>query len=193
MAKYLDKDGLTYYDGKIKAVVNKKQDKLVSGQNIKTINGQSVLGSGDIPVGGGGGSAGVSSIGGKTGDIALGTGLTMNDDNTLNGTTYYRHMVQGKLTTHGQIYYIYMGVIMSESIELGAFGDISNYIQNSTDIIVASDPSGYGDNEPSYYEPFVSAVMIEGIIYFIGNNNLHISVDVVTGSIDFISDVVEGV
>ena len=76
MAKYLDKDGLTYYDGKIKAVVNKKQDKLVSGQNIKTINGQSVLGSGDIPVGGGG-SAGVSSIGGKTGDITLGDGLTI--------------------------------------------------------------------------------------------------------------------
>lgn len=48
MAKYLDKDGLTYYDEKIKAVVNKKQDKLVSGQNIKTINGQSVLGSGNI-------------------------------------------------------------------------------------------------------------------------------------------------
>ena len=75
MAKYLDKDGLTYYDGKIKAVVNKKQDKLVSGQNIKTINGQSVLGSGDIPVGGG--SAGVSSIGGKTGAITLGDGLTI--------------------------------------------------------------------------------------------------------------------
>lgn len=75
MAKYLDKDGLTYYDGKIKAVVNKKQDKLVSGQNIKTVNGQSILGSGDIPVGGG--SAGVSSIGGKTGDITLGDGLTI--------------------------------------------------------------------------------------------------------------------
>ena len=74
MAKYLDKDGLTYYDGKIKAVVNKKQDKLVSGQNIKTINGQSVLGSGDIPISGGG-SAGVTSIGGKTGDIKLGDGL----------------------------------------------------------------------------------------------------------------------
>ena len=76
MAKYLDKDGLTYYDGKIKAVVGKKQDKLVSGQNIKTINGQSVLGSGDIPISGGG-SAGVSSIGGKTGDIVLGDGLNI--------------------------------------------------------------------------------------------------------------------
>lgn len=35
-----------------------KQDKLVSGENIKTINGESILGSGDIEiVGGGGGSS----------------------------------------------------------------------------------------------------------------------------------------
>ncbi len=41
----------------------------------KTINGQSILGSGDITIGGG--SAGVSSIGGKTGAITLGEGLSM--------------------------------------------------------------------------------------------------------------------
>jgi len=35
-----------------------KQDKLVSGTNIKTINGEPILGSGDITVGGGGGSGG---------------------------------------------------------------------------------------------------------------------------------------
>jgi hypothetical protein len=35
-----------------------KQDTLVSATNIKTINGTSVLGSGDLTVGGGGGSAG---------------------------------------------------------------------------------------------------------------------------------------
>ena len=33
-----------------------KQDKLVSGTNVKTINGQSILGSGDIQISGGGGS-----------------------------------------------------------------------------------------------------------------------------------------
>lgn len=41
--------------------VSNKQDKLVSGSNIKTINGNSLLGSGDIVIsGGGGGSVDVS-------------------------------------------------------------------------------------------------------------------------------------
>lgn len=40
----------------------KKQDTLVSGTNIKTINGQSLLGSGDIAVQGGGSSEGGSSV-----------------------------------------------------------------------------------------------------------------------------------
>lgn len=33
-----------------------KQDKLISGTNVKTINGQSILGSGNIPIAGGGSS-----------------------------------------------------------------------------------------------------------------------------------------
>lgn len=37
-----------------------KQDKLVSGTNIKTINGQSILGSGDIEIGAGGDTSGLS-------------------------------------------------------------------------------------------------------------------------------------
>lgn len=36
--------------------INKKQDKLVDGENIKTINGQSILGKGDIVIQGGGGN-----------------------------------------------------------------------------------------------------------------------------------------
>lgn len=42
-------------------LANGKQDKLVSGTNIKTINGQSLLGSGDITVQGGSSSEGGSS------------------------------------------------------------------------------------------------------------------------------------
>lgn len=50
MAKeYLDKNGLTYLWGKLKGYF---QEKLVSGTNIKTINGQSILGSGNVVIGG---------------------------------------------------------------------------------------------------------------------------------------------
>lgn len=47
---YLDKSGLTYFWGKIKGFLNNKQDTLVSGTNIKTINSTSLLGSGDISI-----------------------------------------------------------------------------------------------------------------------------------------------
>lgn len=43
-------------------LANGKQDKLVSGTNIKTINGQSLLGSGDITIQGGGSSGSGSSV-----------------------------------------------------------------------------------------------------------------------------------
>ena len=49
--KYLDSTGLSYLWGKIK---EKFQEKLVSGTNIKTINNQSLLGSGNISISGGG-------------------------------------------------------------------------------------------------------------------------------------------
>lgn len=51
--KYLDSSGLAYFWGKLK---DKFQDKLVSGTNIKTINSESVLGSGNITIQGGGDS-----------------------------------------------------------------------------------------------------------------------------------------
>lgn len=48
-----------------------KQDTLVSGQNIKTINNQSIVGPGNITIGGG--TAGVTSVNGKTGTVVLKT------------------------------------------------------------------------------------------------------------------------
>lgn len=50
MAQFLDKAGLTELWSKIKTLVSKKQDKLVSGTNIKTVNNQSLLGSGNVSV-----------------------------------------------------------------------------------------------------------------------------------------------
>ncbi len=48
-----------------------KQDTLVSATNIKTINGNSLLGSGNLVVGGGSGGA-VDSVNGQTGTVVLG-------------------------------------------------------------------------------------------------------------------------
>jgi hypothetical protein len=50
--KYLDDSGLSYLWGKLKEIF---QVKLVSGTNIKTINNNSLLGSGNITISGGGG------------------------------------------------------------------------------------------------------------------------------------------
>lgn len=49
-----------------KSTWNGKQDQLVSGQNIKTVNGQSVLGTGDLEI-----EAGVTSVNNKTGAVVL--------------------------------------------------------------------------------------------------------------------------
>lgn len=45
--KYLDNNGMLYFWGKLKTYF---QEKLVSGTNIKTINNQSILTSGNIYV-----------------------------------------------------------------------------------------------------------------------------------------------
>lgn len=56
MAKYVDSAGLTKAFELIKGSISSKQDALVSGTNIKTINNTSLLGSGNISISGGGGS-----------------------------------------------------------------------------------------------------------------------------------------
>lgn len=60
-----------------KEEVNSKQDTLISGENIKTINNQSLLGSGNIDIQGGG--SGSSYTAGKNIDIADNTISTTND------------------------------------------------------------------------------------------------------------------
>lgn len=63
-----------------------KQNTLVSGKNIKTINNESILGEGNITISGGGGTAGVTSLNSKTGAITLAAGnnVTINESgNTL--------------------------------------------------------------------------------------------------------------
>ena len=47
---YLDKTGLTRLWSKIITKLGQKQDTLISGTNIKTINGNSILGNGDLEI-----------------------------------------------------------------------------------------------------------------------------------------------
>ncbi len=47
MSKYLDNNGLSYFWGKLKDYF---QPKLVSGTNIKTVNSNSLVGSGDVTI-----------------------------------------------------------------------------------------------------------------------------------------------
>lgn len=53
-SNFVDKETLTYEIDAINIALNQKQDTLVSGQNIKTINNQSIVGSGDIIIESGG-------------------------------------------------------------------------------------------------------------------------------------------
>ena len=61
--KFLDKMGLTHAWNKLKTYF---QDKLVSGTNIKTINNESLLGSGDITIQSGGSSVFIATYGTTT-------------------------------------------------------------------------------------------------------------------------------
>lgn len=47
MANFTNENG-KYLVSKIKELLSEKQDALVSGESIKTINGESLLGAGDI-------------------------------------------------------------------------------------------------------------------------------------------------
>lgn len=62
--------------------VKNKQDKLTSGSNIKTINGQSILGSGNLEIQGGGGSADAEELKSLREDVenALGEIATLEAD-----------------------------------------------------------------------------------------------------------------
>ena len=76
MADYLRESGVKWLWEKIKTLLSAKQDNLVSGTNIKTINGTSLLGSGDIAIEGGD----------STGDVDEGR-LVWSQETILDNTT----------------------------------------------------------------------------------------------------------
>lgn len=71
--------------GDINTALDGKQDTLVSGTNIKTINGNSILGSGDLEIQGGGGGLWFTNVAvsATTGDIATITDSNITADYVL--------------------------------------------------------------------------------------------------------------
>lgn len=101
MAKYLDETGLTYLWGKLK---NAFQAKLVSGTNIKTINNESLLGSGNISISsGGGGSVDASEVTYTIRDSTASVKDALDDIfDELPAKAYTQHS-HGNLTSEGNI------------------------------------------------------------------------------------------
>lgn len=80
-------DSRYYTESEVDTLLSAKQETLVSGVNIKTINGNSVLGSGDLVISGGSGSPG-----GTSGQVQFNNsgsfgGFTVGGDATLNTST----------------------------------------------------------------------------------------------------------
>ena len=72
-----------YDDTAIREAISRKQDTLVSGQNIKTVGGQSILGTGDIPTGGAGGYTLPVATATQLGGVKQGQRVTISGDGTL--------------------------------------------------------------------------------------------------------------
>lgn len=100
VVQFTDKNNEVYLvrDSEARTLIAGKQDVLVSGTNIKTINGESILGSGNIVIGGGG------SYSGGTG-ISI-SGNTINHSNAVSAQTtqgLYPIAIdaQGHITSYG--------------------------------------------------------------------------------------------
>lgn len=115
VVQFTDKNNEVYLvrDSEARALIAAKQDTLVSGVNIKTVNGQSILGSGDISVGGGGSYSG-------------GTGITISGS-AINHTNSVSHQ-----STQG----LY-------PITIDAQGHITGYGSAITNISSFMNDSGY--------------------------------------------------
>lgn len=83
--------------------ISGKQDKLVSGTNIKTINGNSILGSGDLTISGGGGSIPVAT---NTTLGGIKPWFSTTGKSTYNGTNSYSTSpaINNATTTSGRFY-----------------------------------------------------------------------------------------
>lgn len=125
---------------------------------------------------GGGGSAGVSSIDGKTGAILLGTGLTIGSNNVLsvtqttNNARMYLHRIVGYFDRNDGSYKIMISVYNGADTEFT--GDtLNNLIQQLfeyqyTSVVIAktdgSSPTGW---DPTKFEQLYVGTIVDDVLY----------------------------
>lgn len=104
-----------------KADLAKKQDKLVSGTNIKTVNGETLLGAGDIQIASGGGAMPVGAIFStpRTGTIE---GAVEANGGEYNIADYSGEGSIGALLTAGSIAYVSKTEFQTQVANTGACG-----------------------------------------------------------------------
>lgn len=87
--------------------ISGKQDKLVSGTNVKTINGESILGSGNIEISGGASGAYLPLSGGTlTGTLKFGDGgsISVDSSNNLNvSVSEFLYIDNDVISTYGSV------------------------------------------------------------------------------------------
>lgn len=130
-----------------------KQDKLVSGTNIKTINGTSLLGSGDITISGGGGSSAsqptVYNVTGSATSVATATNKTIATLKIPAGTYIINAHVSFANNTTG-VRKIYIGTTENSYANTRALADTrpaSNHQTTMSNINTVLNP----ETETTYY------------------------------------------
>lgn len=176
MAKFLDLEGLNYFWDKIKSLVQgysaskseleQKQEILISGQNIKTLNNQSILGSGNIDIQT---QNAVNSVNGKIGNVVLDakdvdalssntiiptkTSDLQNDSNFITGYTETDPTVPSWAKQKNKPTYDYSEIQNTPTIpimptNISAFNNDAGYLTQHQDISGKADKattlSGYG-------------------------------------------------
>ena len=119
----------TETDNAITAATSTKQDTLVSGTNIKTINGETLLGEGNITIQGGGGGGGIT----EDDELLLSTALTDLNDRKIDASevneNYQKkgdYATKNYVTTALEPYETKLDEINTEEVTAYALNDLNN-------------------------------------------------------------------
>ena len=144
----------TETDNAITAATSTKQDTLVSGTNIKTINGESILGEGNITIEGGGGVNVVQTTGTSTTDVMSQNAVTITKLDTVRvepktPTSNYTqlNLFLGKGNGGSQSLFTYVKTINSKSITSQNNNNLEGFSLIETSAITTSVTSSSTDSQ----------------------------------------------